>query len=161
MTVSPESDEWNFTGREELEQLLREFNLTKDDICLVGSISLSVRGLREHDDLDVCIHSEKRQRVDPDAFDGFVAHVEERYENIENAAEDGTFETDVAGRSTTVTRFTADARLIELGQSVEIYLYVSEAVEVGDDFVVTVAAHPRAFGREEPLVRTLMAGVGA
>ena len=86
--------------------------------------------------------------------------IQERYENIDNAVEDGTFDTDVAGQSTTVTRFTADARLIELGQSVEIYLYVSEAVEVGDDFVVTVAAHPRAFGREEPLVRTLMAGVG-
>ena len=83
MAVSPDHSEWEFEGREELEQLLAEFNLDKDDVCLVGSISLSARGLREHDDLDICVHSEKRNQIDPDTFNGFVAFVEERYENIE------------------------------------------------------------------------------
>ena len=83
MTVSPGQNEWDFAGREELEQLLERYGLEKDDICLVGSISLSVRALREHDDLDICIHSDKRSQIDPEAFDGFVAFVEERYENIE------------------------------------------------------------------------------
>lgn len=83
MTVSPKRDEWAFAGREELEQLLENFDLDKNDICLVGSISLSARGLREHDDLDICIHSEKRNHINPDAFDGFVTYVEERYDNID------------------------------------------------------------------------------
>ncbi len=83
MTVSPERNEWDFAGREELEQLLERYDLETEDVCLVGSISLSVRGLREHDDLDICVHSDKRDRIDPEAFDGFVAFVEERYENIE------------------------------------------------------------------------------
>ena len=83
MTVSSGRSEWEFAGREELEGLLDRFDLEKDDVCLVGSISLSARGLREHDDLDICVHSEKRDRIDPDAFDGFVTFVEERYENID------------------------------------------------------------------------------
>lgn len=85
--------------------------------------------------------------------------IQQRYENIHNATEDGVFTTEVAGQSTTVTRFTADAQLIELGQRIEIYLYVSEAVEVGDDFVLTIAAHPRAFGRAEDTVSALLAGI--
>jgi len=83
MTIPSARSRWEFAGREELENLLDRFNLKKDDICLVGSISLSARGLREHDDLDICVHSEKRDRIDPDAFNGFVSFVEERYENID------------------------------------------------------------------------------
>jgi hypothetical protein len=85
--------------------------------------------------------------------------IQERYDNIHNVREGGSLEAEVAGETTTVTRFTADARLIEVGQGVEIYLYVSEPLEAGEDFVVTLAAHPTAFGRNESTVRTLMGGV--
>ncbi len=83
MAVSPDHSEWNFNGREELEELLDQFDIKKDDLCLVGSISLSARGLREHDDLDICVHSTKRHQIDQNSFNGFVAFVEERYKNIE------------------------------------------------------------------------------
>lgn len=83
MSISSERDEWNFTGREDLEQLLETFDLDKDDVCLVGSISLSARGLREHNDLDICIHSEQRRNINSDIPGEFVSCVEERYENIE------------------------------------------------------------------------------
>ncbi|MEF8807005.1 DUF6517 family protein [Natronomonas sp.] len=85
--------------------------------------------------------------------------IQDRYDNIRNVQEDASFETEVAGETTAVTRFTADARLVEIGQGIEIYLYVSEPVELGEDFVVTLAGHPTAFGRNESTVRTLMGGV--
>lgn len=85
--------------------------------------------------------------------------IQERYENVTDVREQGSFESSVGGTSTTVTRFTATARLVETGVGVDVYLYVSEAVEFGEDFVVTLAAHPQAFGEQRETVATLMAGV--
>jgi hypothetical protein len=85
--------------------------------------------------------------------------LQDRYDNVEDVREDGEIETEVAGEATTVTRFTAEARLVELDRGIDIYLYVSDPVEVGEDFVVTLAAHPTAFGRNEDTVGTLLSGV--
>jgi hypothetical protein len=85
--------------------------------------------------------------------------IQERYDNIHNVQEEASLEAEVAGETTAVTRFTADAQLVEIGQGIQIYLYVSEPAEVGEDFVVTLAGHPTAFGRNEETVRTLMGGV--
>lgn len=85
--------------------------------------------------------------------------IQDRYDSIRNVQEDASFEAEVAGKTTAVTRFTADARLVEIGEGIEIYLYISEPVELGEDFVVTLAGHPTAFGRNESTVRTLMGGV--
>lgn len=88
-----------------------------------------------------------------------AALIQERYENVEDVREDGTFEAPVGGRATTVSRFAATGRLVDPGLSVEVFLYVSEAVEYGEDFVVTLAVHPRALGARRGVVETLMAGV--
>ncbi len=85
--------------------------------------------------------------------------LQERYEQIRDVQEDGSFETRVGGESTTVSRFTANARLVEAGRGVDVYLYISAAVEAGDDYVVTLAIHPQFFGRRRETVETLMAGV--
>jgi hypothetical protein len=85
--------------------------------------------------------------------------IQERYDNIHNVQEEASLEAEVAGETTSVTRFTADAQLVEIGQGIEIYLYVSEPIEAGEDFVVTLAGHPTAFGRNEETVRTLMGAV--
>lgn len=85
--------------------------------------------------------------------------IQERYDNIDGVTEDAHIDAEVAGETTDVTRFTAEARLMEAGLSVEVYLYVSAAVDVGDDFIVTFAAHPRAFGQRADAVRRLMAAV--
>jgi hypothetical protein len=85
--------------------------------------------------------------------------IQERYENVDDIREDGTFRARVGGESTTVTRFTATARLVDPGVSVEVFLYVSEAVEFGEDFVVTLAVPPRAYGPARDTVETLMGGV--
>lgn len=83
MEPSSMDGRWEFDGREDLENVLTEHGLEKEDICLVGSISLSVRGLREHGDIDICIHPEKRHRIDAESLDGFIGVTEGRYENIE------------------------------------------------------------------------------
>ena len=85
--------------------------------------------------------------------------IQERYENVSDVREDDTFESAVGGNATTVTRFTARARLVAAGIGVDVYLYVSEAVEFGEDFVVTLAVHPQAFGEQRDTVETLMGGV--
>lgn len=85
--------------------------------------------------------------------------LQEHYDQIEGVREDRSFEAPVAGSTTTVTRFRARARLVEIDQGVDVYLYVSRAVEVDDDFVVTLAVHPQVFGAAEETVRTLVAGV--
>lgn len=85
--------------------------------------------------------------------------IQKKYENVGNVREDGSFESSVGGTAATVTRFTATARLVAAGVNVDIYLYVSEAVEFDDDFVVGLAAHPRAFGAARDTVEALLAGV--
>jgi hypothetical protein len=85
--------------------------------------------------------------------------IQQRYENVENVREEASFEAPVAGETATVTRFVADARLVEAGTTVEVYLYVNEAVELGEDFLVALASHPRAFGEQRDTVRALLAGV--
>lgn len=88
-----------------------------------------------------------------------VAMIQKHYDMIQDVREDGTFETAVNGRSTAVTRFTATARLLEAGLNVDVYLYVSEAAEFGEDFLVGIAVHPVAFGEQRETVETLFAGV--
>lgn len=85
--------------------------------------------------------------------------LQERYEGISDVEEDGEFTAPVAGESTTVTRFTAEARLVAAGVALDVYLFVSAAVEVGEDFLVTLSVHPQAHGRKEDTVRRLMDGV--
>lgn len=85
--------------------------------------------------------------------------LQQRYDNIDNINEDGSFNADLTGETATVTRFTAEARLVEIGQSIDIYLFISQPVEVDGDFVLTVAAHPQLFGRKDDTVRQLVAGV--
>ncbi len=61
-------------------------------------------------------------------------------ENLERVGEDGAL---VAGTETTAGEFSADAQLSGAPVQVELALHITEAVEVGEDFVVTVGAYPR------------------
>ncbi|MES3517479.1 MAG: DUF6517 family protein [Natronomonas sp.] len=93
--------------------------------------------------------------------------IQERYDEIEDVTEEDSFGVSVAGQETTVTRFRTRARLIEGDATIEIYLYISEAVERGEDFVVTLTIHPQPgplgllFDTEDidETVRTLTDGV--
>lgn len=85
--------------------------------------------------------------------------IQQRYENVSDVRERGSFESTFAGESTTVTRFTASADLVGAGVGVDVYLYVAAAVDLGQDFVVGLAVHPRAIGEQRDTVETLLAGV--
>ena len=48
-----------FEHKEELDAILESKNINLEDICLVGGIALSFKGIRDHVDLDFCILSNK------------------------------------------------------------------------------------------------------
>lgn len=88
MQLLPEDGAWEFTGRAELEEILADNDLDPDDICLVGSVSMSVRGMREHRDIDFVVRSGKRKQLDGADFDNFVGLVEDKYDSIEISDDD-------------------------------------------------------------------------
>ena len=44
----------------ELEKYLQQNNISKDKVCLVGSATLSLLGIRRNDDIDIVVHSSSR-----------------------------------------------------------------------------------------------------
>ncbi len=90
-----------------------------------------------------------------------AAMVQERYDDFDVGAARVDYRWAVASTGTTVTRFDAEAQLLAVGRPVDVHLYVSRAVDAAGDFVVTLAVHPRAFGRQESTVGRLMAAVRA
>jgi hypothetical protein len=88
--------------------------------------------------------------------------IQQHYGSIRDLAPEGELEGSVLGATTTLTRFTARAELLTAGVAsteVPIYLYVGSPVRAEADFLLTVAAHPRAIGRQAETVRRLLAGV--
>lgn len=72
-----------------------------------------------------------------------AGRVEGDFENLENLEQVGEESALVAGQETTAGEFSADAQLSEAPVDVELALHITEAAEVGEDFVVTVGAYPR------------------
>lgn len=85
--------------------------------------------------------------------------VQEHYGGIRNVEPAATGRAAVLGRETTLGRYRGEARLLGAGLDLDVHLYLTEAVPSGTDFVVCVAAHPRAAGRREDAVRALLGGV--
>ena len=48
---------------EELSLTLERFDLSKDDICIVGSAVLAVYDVRENNDIDIIVSPEQRYKV--------------------------------------------------------------------------------------------------
>ncbi|ELY43889.1 DUF6517 family protein [Natronorubrum sulfidifaciens] len=90
--------------------------------------------------------------------DELVALVEDNYDDISDITREERDEVTILEQSTTRSRFSADATFS--GQSLEVDLHVSEAVEAGDDLLVTIGVYPqRVRSMEEANVLDLMAGV--
>jgi hypothetical protein len=64
-----------------LEVLIDRYDLSTEELCLVGSASLAAVGLRENGDLDVCFAPSVRDRIDVDAFEG-IESAPNKYEHI-------------------------------------------------------------------------------
>lgn len=69
--------------------------------------------------------------------------IQERYDSISLGAKDSEWDATIAGQTTTVARYPASANLIAAGMKVNLWLHLSEAVEAGEDFVVTFGAYPQ------------------
>lgn len=82
-----------------------------------------------------------------DHYDGF--------DELEHVEDDSTTVND---QETTVSTFRTEATLSEVNQDVEIYVMVTEAVDLDDDLVVTIGAYPQLID-EEANVRQMMATV--
>jgi len=86
--------------------------------------------------------------------------VGDRFDSIDNLEQVGESAALVAGQETTAGDFTADAELADTDFTVELNLHITEAVEAGDDFLVTVGAYPRRVRDiEEDNVFTMMESV--
>jgi hypothetical protein len=86
--------------------------------------------------------------------------VQDRYDGVEDVEQVGEDPALVAGRETTAGEFLTQAELTEAGVTVELTLHITEAVEVGEDFLVTVGSYPRRVqDAEEDNVFTMMESV--
>lgn len=83
--------------------------------------------------------------------------VQDRYEQFKNVKQRNESEVSINGQSTTHATFTGDAAFE--GSPVELTLHVTEAVELGSDFLVTFGSYPRALERESENIVTLMKAV--
>lgn len=85
--------------------------------------------------------------------------VQNQYGTVGNLRPQGETDVTINGQATTQTRYTADA--VFEGAPVELLVHVSEAVELGDDFVVTVGSYPALLTGEAETVLALMEAVEA
>lgn len=91
--------------------------------------------------------------------DELAAAIQEHYDEIRQLTRDAELTATVLGTETTVTRYRGWARLLPADTAVGVFLYLTEAVESGEDFVVGLGVHPRTFGAQEATVRRLLDGV--
>jgi len=86
-----------------------------------------------------------------------AGRVQDRYSEFKDVTQQSESDVTVNGETTTQAKFTAEAAFD--GSPLEIFFHVSEAVELGDDFVVTFGAYPQQTPEEEDNVVQLMEAV--
>ncbi|MGB8703291.1 MAG: hypothetical protein WCD18_28070 [Thermosynechococcaceae cyanobacterium] len=84
--IKQEVRAWNFQYRQELEDVLKKFEINRNNICLVGSIALSVRGLRPHGDIDFCTKTDIINKISGHLTGNYISKnvnlVVDKYERI-------------------------------------------------------------------------------
>ncbi|AGN00263.1 hypothetical protein L593_01550 [Salinarchaeum sp. Harcht-Bsk1] len=89
-----------------------------------------------------------------------IGRAQNRYDGFGNLRQRSELTVSLLGKEANVTRFTGDAELSNMGQTVEIELQVSEAVGSGDDYVLAVGGYPRRLSdRGRASYETLAGGV--
>lgn len=90
-----------------------------------------------------------------------VEFIQGRYDELESVEHRDDATVSVLGTETTLDRYLAQARLVDAGTTVDVYLQLTEPIPHGDDFVICIAVYPQALGFEveSASVRTLFEGV--
>ena len=83
--------------------------------------------------------------------------IQDQFLGIENRQQADEGPVTIDGEQTTATKFRADAGYD--GSPIKLNLHVSEAIEMGDDFLVTLGVHPELLFGESDRIRSLMQGV--
>lgn len=83
--------------------------------------------------------------------------IQDQYDEIGNLRREEEGDVIINGEATTQTKFRADGGFD--GSPVDIFVHVSEAVEMGDDFVVTVGAYPELTPAEAENIIAMMEAV--
>ena len=83
--------------------------------------------------------------------------VQKQYDGIASPSEESESTVTINGEETTQTKFRADAQFD--GNPVELFLHITEAVELGSDFVVAVGGYPTALPGEEQSILQLMQAI--
>ncbi|ELZ12911.1 hypothetical protein C478_08308 [Natrinema thermotolerans DSM 11552] len=84
--------------------------------------------------------------------------VRENYDGISNVSHDRDTEVTILEESTTKAQYTADATFD--GRDVEVDVHITEAVEAGDDLLVTIGVYPeRLQSQERPNITALAEAV--
>lgn len=94
--------------------------------------------------------------VDEMSTDELAEMVQEEYDEVENLREEGESDVIIQGEETTQTKFRADAAYE--GNPVELFLHVTEATEMEDDFVIAAGGYP-VLTDEEDNILTLMEAI--
>lgn len=83
--------------------------------------------------------------------------VQEQYDNIQSMEHIEDTEITINEETTTQSKFRAEATFS--GETMELFLHISEAVELGEDLVITVGGYPEVLPDEESNILQLMRGV--
>lgn len=89
--------------------------------------------------------------------DEIAEMVQQQYDGVENLRQEEETNVTIQGEPTTQTKYRADAAFD--GSPVDLFVHVSEAVKMGDDFVVTVGAYPEVTPGEEENILGMMEAV--
>ena len=81
-----------------------------------------------------------------------------RYDDVDSLERGSEYTTSVLDTDVDVVVYTAEGEIAGTGLDVDIELHVGAPVEVGDDFVLPLAAYPEGFGDGET-VRTMINGI--
>jgi hypothetical protein len=86
-----------------------------------------------------------------------AARVQDQYDGFENVEKQDESQVTINGETTTQSTFTAEAGYE--GSPLRVILHVSEAVELGEDFLVTFGSYPAVTPAEADRILTLMEAV--
>jgi hypothetical protein len=90
--------------------------------------------------------------------DDLVAMIQSRYEQIGNVERDSTRSVEMLGESAEVVRYRAEGRFTEADARIDLTLHITNAVPVGEDFVVCFGVHPRQLDETDE-INQLLGGV--
>ncbi|MFC7043462.1 DUF6517 family protein [Halonotius sp. GCM10025705] len=90
--------------------------------------------------------------------DDLVAMIQDRYDQLGNVERDSTRSVDHLGDSAEVVRYRAEGRFTEADIELELTLHITNAVPVGEDFVVCFGVHPRRID-DTDAINALLGGV--